>query len=130
MLTYLKKKYECFSYQRVHSVQMYLDGGHGPCYVIQIKYVLLCHLPQYEYGSRVRLVPGWWDPGIPTNTGAGDTVLANTQSILIIAYILTLFWHHHCAATGIMWGLWVAAESAGMWSGAPHTTHYYANHYC
>ena len=27
-------------------------------------------------GSRRSRVPGWWDPGIRTNTGAGDTVLA------------------------------------------------------
>ena len=43
------------------------------CAIIQIKYVLpkLCHLPQYSYGSRdpttrgtrLRLVPGFRDPG-------------------------------------------------------------------
>ena len=27
-------------------------------------------------GTRRSRVPGWWDPGIRTNTGAGDTVLA------------------------------------------------------
>ena len=27
-------------------------------------------------GTRHSRVPGWWDPGIRTNTGAGDTVLA------------------------------------------------------
>ena len=33
--------------------------------IIQIKYVLLklYHLPQYSYGSRLRLVPGFRDPG-------------------------------------------------------------------
>ena len=28
-------------------------------------------------GTRHSRVPEWWDPGIRTNTGAGDTVLAN-----------------------------------------------------
>ena len=27
-------------------------------------------------GMRRSRIPGWWDPGIRTNTGAGDTVLA------------------------------------------------------
>ena len=27
-------------------------------------------------GMRRSRLPGWWDPGIRTNTGAGDTVLA------------------------------------------------------
>ena len=27
-------------------------------------------------GTRRNRVPGWWDPGIRTNAGAGDTVLA------------------------------------------------------
>ena len=27
-------------------------------------------------GTRRSRVPGWWDPGIRTITGAGDTVLA------------------------------------------------------
>ena len=27
-------------------------------------------------GTRRSRVTGWWDPGIRTNTGAGDTVLA------------------------------------------------------
>ena len=54
-------------------------------YVIQIKYGLpycvTCPSMSTDPGSlnpgtRRSRVPGWWDPGIRTNTGAGDTVLA------------------------------------------------------
>ena len=72
----------------------YISNYIGPCYSVVIakrilcntdyvRVAILCHLPQYEYGSWVpkpgheakpstRVV----DPGIRTNTGAGDTVLA------------------------------------------------------
>ena len=54
-------------------------------YAIQIKYGLpycvTCPSMSTDPGSlnpgtRRSRVPGWWDPGIRTNTGAGDTVLA------------------------------------------------------
>ena len=32
-------------------------------------------------GTRRSRVPWWWDPGIRTNAGAGDTVLANTLNL-------------------------------------------------
>ena len=49
-------------------------------------------------GTRRSRVPGWWDPGIRTNTGAGDTVLAKHTLICIIAQVLencfhTPYWH-------------------------------------
>ena len=53
--------------------------------VIQIKYGLpycvTCPSMSTDPGSlnpgmRRSRIPGWWDPGIRTNTGAGDTVLA------------------------------------------------------
>ena len=53
--------------------------------VIQIKYGLpycvTCPSMSMDPGSlnpgtRRSRVLGWWDPGIRTNTGAGDTVLA------------------------------------------------------
>ena len=53
--------------------------------VIQIKYGLpycvTCPSMSTDPGSlnpgtRRSQVPGWWDPGIRTNTGTGDTVLA------------------------------------------------------
>ena len=59
---------------------------------IQIKYGLqycvTCPIMSTDPGSlnpgtRRSRVPGWWDPGIRTNTGAGDTVLAkHTKSVL------------------------------------------------
>ena len=59
--------------------------GLGAGWVIQIKYGLpycvTCPSLSTDPGSlnpgtRRSRVPGWWDPGIRTNTGAGDTVLA------------------------------------------------------
>ena len=53
--------------------------------IIQIKYGLpycvTCPSMSTDPGSlnpgmRRSRIPGWWDPGIRTNTGAGDTVLA------------------------------------------------------
>ena len=52
---------------------------------IQIKYGLpycvTCPSMSTDLGSlnpgmRRSRIPGWWDPGVRTNTGAGDTVLA------------------------------------------------------
>ena len=57
----------------------------GDVTIIQIKYGLpycvTCPSMSTDPGSlnpgtRRSRVPGWWDPGIHTNTGAGDTVLA------------------------------------------------------
>ena len=62
----------------------YLNQNHGR-FGIQIKYGLpycvTCPSMSTDPGSlnpgtRRSRVPGWWDPGIRTNTGAGDTVLA------------------------------------------------------
>ena len=56
-----------------------------PFLAIQIKYGLpycvncpsMSTDPEYlNPGTRRSRVPGWWDPGIRTNTGAGDTLLA------------------------------------------------------
>ena len=56
-----------------------------PMFTIQIKYGLpycvTCPSMSTDPGSlnpgtRRSRVAGWWDPGIRTNTGAGDTVLA------------------------------------------------------
>ena len=53
--------------------------------IIQIEYGLpycvtcpsMCTDPgSLNPGMRRSRIPGWWDPGIRTNTGAGDTVLA------------------------------------------------------
>ena len=47
-------------------------------FVIQIKYGLpyFATCPSMSTDPGPLNVPGWWDPGIRTNTGAGDTVLA------------------------------------------------------
>ena len=67
--------------------------------VTQIKYVLqycvTCLLTSTNPGSlnpgtRRSRVPGWWDPGIRMNTGTGNTVLANTYLICIIAHVLEI----------------------------------------
>ena len=60
-------------------------GVTRPQWVIQIKYGLPYCVPcpsmstdpgSLNPGTRRSRVPGWWDPGIRKNTGAGDTVLA------------------------------------------------------
>ena len=68
-------------------------------------------------GTRRSRGPGWWDPGIRTNTGAGDTVLENILNL----YYSTGSWKLRGA-------MWVAAESGNLWSWALHTTHYYYNY--
>ena len=56
-------------------------------------------------GMRRSRIPGWWDPGIRTNTGAGDTVL-KTYLICIIAQVLencfhTPYWHSVSEGGGV-----------------------------
>ena len=86
----LKQKYitrhTTFHGMQKHSNITYLTTGDEVMYnVIQIKYGLpyciTCPTMSMDPGSlnpgtRHSRVPGRWDPGIRTNTGAGDTVLA------------------------------------------------------
>ena len=70
--------------------------------------------------TRRSRVPGWWDPGIRTNTEAGDS-FGKTYSTCIIAQVLGnchIPWLAFCVRG--RW--WVAAESWDLWSGALRTT--------
>ena len=59
-------------------------------------------------GTRRSRVPGWWDPGIRTNTGGK--------------------WHSFSLAFCVRRRWRVAAESRELWSGALHTTLHYYNY--
>ena len=56
------------------------------------------------------------------NTGAYDTVFGKTYLICIIAQVLKF-----ALATGscVRGELLIAIENVDLWSGEPHTTHYY-----
>ena len=80
---------------------------------------ILCHLPQYEYGSRVPK-PGYEGGGIPGSVRILGQVTQFWQNILNL-YYSTGSWKLRGA-------MWVAAESGNLWSWALHTTHYYYNY--
>ena len=83
-------------------------------WVIQIKYGLpycvTCPSMTTDPGSlnpgmRRSRIPGWWDPGIRTNTGAGDS-FGTTYLICIIAQVLencfhTPYWHSVSEGGGV-----------------------------
>ena len=88
------------------------------CAIIQIKYVLpkLCHLPQYSYGSRdpttlgtrLRLVPGFRDPG-------SVLILGQVTQYGIIAQVYRLS-AVHCQMTRYSQRVSVLSESTELFN--------------
>ena len=80
-------------------------------------------------GTKRSRVPGCWDPRIHTNTGAGDTVLANILNLYHSTGSWKLSWYAITVILCQREAVWVAAASGNLWSGALHTTHYYYNYW-
>ena len=82
--------------------------------------------------TRVRGEAEYPGGGIPGSVFILGQVTQFWQNILDL-YNSTgfwkLFWHQQCTVSGIVYQKEVAVKSSGLWSGAPHTTHYYVNHY-